>query len=111
MPLAWYATLVLLAGVCALGDLVLRGRFSLRAFAVATLLAVAGASMGWAFGQGLGLPDFAQLRVAGERFPLIWCFVGAATFLGTADFVERRSRRKALRGVREILSDAGAVRS
>jgi hypothetical protein len=113
MPFAWYTALLLLAGVCALGDLVLRGRFSLRAFAVATALAFAGTLLGWAFGHGLGLPDLLQLRVEGERFPLIWSFVGAATFLGTADFLERRNRRKALalRGVREILSEAGAVRS
>ena len=112
MPLAWYSTLLLLAGVCALGDIVLHGRFSLRKFALTMALAAIGAMLGWALARGMHLPDLFQLRVGGQPFPIVWTFVGAMTFLGTLDVVERRARRKAMtsRPMSEILSDAEAVR-
>ena len=113
MPLAWYATLLLLAGVCAVGEVVLHGPFSLRKFALTMSLAAIGALLGWALSRGLKLPDLFQLRVAGHAFPIVWTFVGAVTFLGTLDVVERRSRRKAMVGrpMSEILADNEAARA
>lgn len=112
MPLAWYASLLLLSGVCALGEILLHGHFSLRRFAVTTLLAAVGAMLGWALARGMHLPDLFQLRVGGQPFPIVWTFVGAVTFLGTLEVVERRARRKAMtsRPMSEILSDESAVR-
>jgi hypothetical protein len=111
MPLAWYAFLLLIAGVCALGDVVLRGPFSLRKFALTTLLAAIGAMLGWALSRGLSLPDLFQVRVGGASFPIVWTFIGSVTFLGTLDFVERRARRKAQvsRPMSEILAEVTAA--
>ena len=111
MPLAWYATLLLLAGVCAVGDIVLHGHFSLKKFAGTMLLAAIGAMLGWALARGMRLPDLFQIRVGGQPFPIVWTFVGAMTFLGTLDVVERRARRKATtsRSMREILAQSEAA--
>jgi hypothetical protein len=111
MPLAWDSSLLLLSGVCAVGEIVLHGRFSLRRFVGTMLLAAIGAMLGWALGRGMRLPDLFQLRVGGQPFPIVWTFVGAVTFLGTLDVVERRARRKAMtsRSMREILAQSEAA--
>jgi uncharacterized membrane protein YeaQ/YmgE (transglycosylase-associated protein family) len=93
MPVAWYLTLLFVAGACALGDQVLRGHFSRSGFAAALVLGVVGAVLGWALGYGLQLPELVPLTVDGRPFPLFWSFLGSSVFLGTLDLVERRGRR------------------
>lgn len=94
MPLTWYITLVVVAGACAVGDQVLRGRFARPSFAASLALGLIGTLMGWALGSGLALPEPVHLSVSGRPFPLFWSFVGSAVFLGTLDLVERRARRR-----------------
>jgi hypothetical protein len=109
MPLAWYLTLLLVAGACALGDQILRG-FTRRGFLAASAVALFGTIMGWGLGAGMGLPEILALRVEGRPFPLLWSFLGALTLLGALDFVEKRSRRKTGRDMKAILSDASSTR-
>jgi len=109
MPFAWYLTLLLIAGACALGDQILRG-FTLRGFLAATSVALFGTIMGWALGVGMSLPEIIPLHVEGQPFPLLWTFLGALTLLGALDFVEKRSRRKSGRDMKAILSDASSTR-
>jgi hypothetical protein len=109
MPIAWYLTLVLIAGACALGDQILRG-FTLRGFLAATSVALFGTIMGWALGVGMSLPEIIPLHVEGRPFPLLWSFLGAFTLLAALDFVEKRNRRNAGRDMKTILSEASATR-
>jgi len=110
MPFAWYMTLLLVAGACALGDQIMRG-FSRRGFAAASALALFGGILGWGLGYGLNLPEILPLRVDGQPFPLMWTFLGAVTTLGSLDYVIKRNQRKPPRPLREILNDSSSTRT
>jgi len=94
MLLLSVAALLLVACSCALLDSVRRGGLAPADFRLALLLSLIGASVGWAMGLALDLPELVSVRLAGQPAPVFWSCVGAATFLLALDVVAARRRRQ-----------------
>jgi len=95
MPVNWYLALLLVAGCVALGDQLLRLRWSRGGFLLALVLALAGTALGWALYRGMNLPELVPMKVEGKDFPLLWAVTGGAVLVGTFEqFASRRRRHR-----------------
>lgn len=77
MSLLSFIILLIIAGVAgALGQAL--GGFSFGGCIVSIIVGFAGAFIGTWIARQFGLPPFLEIRVDGERFPILWAVIGAA---------------------------------
>ena len=83
--------LLLIAGICGSLAQSLSG-YSHGGCLVSIALGFIGALLGTWLARLAGLPDFLNLNVGGQSFPIIWSIIGAALFSAILAMIARRPR-------------------
>lgn len=79
MSLIGFFILLLIAAVCgAIGQAI--AGYDLGGCIVSIVVGFIGAWIGMAIAARFGLPEFFQINVEGEPFPVIWSIIGAVIF-------------------------------
>jgi uncharacterized membrane protein YeaQ/YmgE (transglycosylase-associated protein family) len=60
----------------------------------AIALGFIGALLGSWIGRRMHLPELLTIRVAGERFPVVWSIIGSALFVAVLSLFTRGGRRR-----------------
>jgi uncharacterized membrane protein YeaQ/YmgE (transglycosylase-associated protein family) len=89
MSLIEFVVLVVIAAIAgAIGQAI--AGYSLGGCVVSALVGFAGAFIGAWLARELGLPEFLNILVGGESFPLIWSIIGSAILSAILGLLLRR---------------------
>lgn len=92
VTLGSFLALLLVAGVCgAIGQSI--AGYSRTGCVGSIALGFIGALLGSWLARLLHLPEIFTIRIAGERFPVVWSIVGSAVFVAVLGLFTRRRDR------------------
>lgn len=93
MSILGFILLLIVAGICgAIGQAIVG--WSRAGLFGSIAIGFVGALIGVWVARALGLPEWFNVRVEGESFPIIWSIAGSALFVAVLSLVSGRRRRR-----------------